>query len=160
MHFWLVGVPVLSQKLIVKHYITLGSPKPNQQLSFGILTQLAISEHNGYAVGRGRMVFHKVLQKWARIFFWFPRQQSWNFTELLPARAPRVLRKQILALLLFFGSRNLVLPDFFQSKIGTRRKFLSSRTGRMPVERRQLIKTRLFWNKGEVYIFLLFCCCC
>lgn len=69
MHFQLVGLPVLSQKLIVKHYIIQRSPKPNCQLSFGILSQLAISENNSYAVSRGRLAFHKFLQKWARIFF-------------------------------------------------------------------------------------------
>lgn len=60
MHFQLIGLPVSSQKLIVKHYIILSSPKINCQLSFGILSQMAITDNNSYAVGRGRLTFHKL----------------------------------------------------------------------------------------------------
>lgn len=43
MHFEFIGLPVLSQKPIVKHYIILSYPKPNCQLSFGILSQMAFT---------------------------------------------------------------------------------------------------------------------
>lgn len=134
MHFQLVGLPVLSQKLIVKHYIIQRSPKPNCQLSFGILSQLAISENNSYAVSKRRLAFHK--------FF--------------PATAPRVLRKQILALLLLFGHKILFYKNFFRAEQVQKEGVLQSRTGRMLVERRHLIEMRLFSYKGEVYILLPF----
>lgn len=60
MHFQLIGLPVLSQKLIVKHDIILSSPKPNCQLSFGILSSMAMTDNNSSAVGRGRVTFHKL----------------------------------------------------------------------------------------------------
>lgn len=60
MHFHLTGLPVLSQKLMVKPYIILGSPEPNCQLCFGILSSMAITDNNSSAVGRGRVTFHKL----------------------------------------------------------------------------------------------------
>jgi len=57
MHFQLVGLPVLSQKLIVKHYVILRSHQPDDRLCFGILSQLVFSENNSYAVDRGNWLF-------------------------------------------------------------------------------------------------------
>lgn len=120
MHFQLTGLPVLSQQLIVKHYIILRSPKPNHQRSFRILSQLAISEHDCCVVSRGRLASHKSCTNRQGSFL-ISRAAVLEFYSFSQPGDQEFLGRT-LCLSCFFWSQKLLLPELFQSRIGTRRK--------------------------------------